>query len=108
MTLTPVTKKSKFFTKKVYQLVSKIPEGKVTTYGYLAKLVNINPRQVGHILHLNPDPQKIHCHRVVSARGGVSNNFAFGGPAKQRQLLIREKVKFKGNKVDLNFCLWSG
>ena len=71
---------------KVYELVQKIPEGKVTTYGQLAARLG-NPglaRAVGNILHRNPDPARYPCHRVVNARGEPAKHFAFGGAEAQK------------------------
>ncbi len=87
---------------KVYKLVSQIPGGSVTTYGQIAKHLQIkSPRLVGKILHQNKDPQHIPCHRVVFADGRLSRAYAFGGYEKQKEKLLREGVLFKGDKVDI-------
>lgn len=52
---------------KIYNLVAKIPKGNVSTYGTLAKIVGINPRTVGYILHQNKDPKNIPCHRIIKS-----------------------------------------
>ena len=81
---------------KVYDFLKTIPKGKVTTYGQIAAHLG-NPklaRVVGNILHNNPDPANIPCHRVVNARGEVAANFAFGGAEAQRKLLEEEGVVF--------------
>lgn len=92
---------------KVYEIVSQIPKGEVMTYGQIAKQIGTSPRVVGNILHKNPDPDKIPCHRVVNARGEVSKNYAFGGKAKQLKKLKAEEVNFFGNRVNLKTCLYS-
>lgn len=81
---------------KVYDFLKTIPKGTVTTYGQIAAHLG-NPklaRVVGNILHNNPDPANIPCHRVVNARGEVAANFAFGGAEAQRKLLEEEGVEF--------------
>ena len=81
---------------KVYDFLKTIPKGTVTTYGQIAAHLG-NPklaRVVGNILHNNPDPASIPCHRVVNARGQVAANFAFGGAEAQRKLLEEEGVVF--------------
>lgn len=81
---------------KVYDFLKTIPKGKVVTYGQIAAHLG-NPklaRVVGNILHNNPDPANIPCHRVVNARGEVAKNFAFGGAEAQRKLLEAEGVMF--------------
>lgn len=88
--------------KKVYSFIRQIPKGRVTTYGIVAKKCGTkSPRLVGRILHKNPDPKNIPCHRVVNFRGALAENFAFGGEKAQRVKLENEGVKFIGNRVDL-------
>ena len=73
----------------IYMVVSRIPHGKVATYGQIARLAG-NPRWsrvVGYALHVNPDPQHIPCYRVVNRFGEVSEAFAFGGENRQIELL---------------------
>ena len=86
---------------KVYEFVKSIPPGKVATYGQIAlHLGNRNfARVVGNILHSNPDPEHIPCHRVVNAQGKLAQSYAFGGVDAQRRLLESEGVVFKSNQV---------
>ena len=53
----------------------------------------------GNILHGNPDPEHIPCHRVVNAQGRLSRAYAFGGIEAQRRLLESEGVVFKNDQV---------
>ena len=86
---------------KVYEFVRNIPRGKVATYGQIAlHLGNRNfARAVGNILHNNPDPEHIPCHRVVNSKGRLSRSYAFGGIEAQRRLLASEGVVFKNEQV---------
>lgn len=85
---------------KVYELVKKIPKGKVSTYGIIAKTLGLKtPRIVGKYLHENKDPKKIPCHRVIFSSGKLSNNYVFGGYGVQKEKLKNEGVVFKKNKV---------
>jgi len=80
---------------EIYQVVRRIPRGKVATYGQIARLAG-NPRWarvVGYALHGNPEPETIPCHRVVNRLGAVSSAFAFGGENMQIALLEGEGVK---------------
>ncbi len=89
---------------KVYTYLKTIPRGKVATYAQIAQyLGNKNlARAVGNILHQNPDPSQFPCHRVVSSKGKLAKNYAFGGDAAQRALLQSEGVTFKDDiTVDL-------
>lgn len=90
--------------KKIYEIVKRIPKGKVATYGQVATLAgNANlARTVGNTLHVNPNPSNIPCHRVVNRKGEVAEFYAFGGPDAQRKLLESEGIVFKENgKIDL-------
>jgi O-6-methylguanine DNA methyltransferase len=92
---------------KVFEVVKKIPKGKVLTYKDVAILSNIsNPRVVGNILHKNPDPVNIPCHRVVNFRGQTASSFAFGGKIEQSERLIQEGVEVTDNVVDLEKSRW--
>ena len=86
---------------KVYEFVKSIPRGKVATYGQIALFLgNRNyARVVGNILHGNPDPEHIPCHRVVNAQGKLSRSYAFGGIDAQRRLLESEGIVFKTDQV---------
>ncbi|MDQ6666706.1 MAG: MGMT family protein [Thermoproteota archaeon] len=79
---------------EVYDLLLKIPAGKVSTYGDLAKALG-NPlasRQVGRILGRNPNPIKVPCHRVVMSDGKLGGYFY--GSDRKRQLLEQEGISF--------------
>ena len=94
---------------KIYDVVKRIPKGKVTTYGYVAILAG-NPRWarvVGYALHNNPSPGVIPCHRVLNREGKTAEAFVFGGGAAQRALLEQEGIVFeKDGTVDLEKYGW--
>ena len=81
------------FTEKVYDVVKKIPKGKVLTYKEVAKKAGNEKasRAVGNILHKNFDPS-IPCHRVIRSDGkfGGYNR----GMESKKELLIKEGVRF--------------
>lgn len=83
------------YKEKVYQLVRRIPKGKVTTYGAIGKKLHMSPRTVGTALHLNPYEGEVPCHRVVNRDGRIAPGFAFGGIGAQRKLLEKEGVRFR-------------
>lgn len=94
---------------RIYQVVQKIPQGKVMTYGQIARIANVaTPRVVGFALHVNPDSDLTPCHRVVFADGSLTPGYAFGGEDVQKEKLEKEGVKFlKNGKVDLSNSLMS-
>lgn len=97
------------FFEEVYDIVKRIPKGKVATYGQIAKMLG-NPRKsivVGWALHGNPEPGIIPCHRVVNREGKLSGAFAFGGMEVQRKLLEDEGVVVnEEGTVDIGKYLW--
>src|ERR687892_1908577 len=81
---------------EVYKMLLKIPAGKVSTYGDIAKALG-HPkaaRLIGRILHENPNPVVIPCHRVVHSNGKIGG-YAHGSE-KKRRLLEEEGIKFCG------------
>ncbi len=87
----------------VYELVKKVPRGKVTTYGDIAKTLGRphSSRVVGYALHGNPDPDGIPCYRVVNRFGAVSKAFAFGGANMQTEMLRADGIEVNDGIVDL-------
>ena len=97
------------FKDQVYSLVKKIPEGKVLTYGEVARILGKprNARQVGWALHQNKEGLGVPCHRVVDRSGRLAPNFAFDGAVEQRRRLLVEGVTFRDEMhVDLGKCLF--
>lgn len=87
------------FDKMVYELVARIPEGKVTTYAELARAAGKPKasRLIGRILNRNPNPIVVPCHRVVKSNSSVGG-YASGSEAKRR-LLEKEGVKISKEKI---------
>ena len=94
------------FRRRVYDVLCRIPRGRVTTYGEIARgLGGVKyARAVGTAVATNPLPLIIPCHRVVPFSFEVGN-YGMGGrePSSggymKRQLLEREGVKFRGRRV---------
>ncbi|PKM87891.1 cysteine methyltransferase [Candidatus Falkowbacteria bacterium HGW-Falkowbacteria-2] len=94
------------FASRVYELTSKVPKGKVTTYGRLAALLDLKKgaQAVGQALHCNPFAPTVPCHRVVRSDGDIGG-FAFGTDSKKK-LLKSEGVEIINNKIDLSiYCV---
>jgi methylated-DNA-protein-cysteine methyltransferase-like protein len=96
------------FFESVYTLVRQIPEGKVTTYGELARALGTkDARRIGHALHANPSGDTTPCHRVVAKDGRLAPGYAFGGAVEQYAKLQEEGVTFLDrHHVDLPKHLW--
>lgn len=104
------------FNMLVWEIVCKIPAGKVATYGQIAALIasppdmdarsylTFSPRWVGGAMAACPEG--VPWHRVINAQGKISLR---AGAERQRQLLESEGVQFDDrDRVDLNRYGWSG
>ena len=94
---------------EIYALVRRIPSGRVTTYGQIARMLG-NPRLsrvVGCAMHTAPDD--VPCHRVVNRFGGLCDCFSPAGRETHRLLLELEGVTFTpAGNVDLAQYMWYG
>ncbi len=92
------------FAERVYRLTSQIPEGRVSTYGEIARKLGKPKagRAVGRILGANPHPIVVPCHRVVSSDGGLHGYSAPGGLKTKSEILTGEGVEVIGGRVDLS------
>lgn len=99
----------KFF-ERVYEMVRQIPEGRVATYGQVARMLGRprGARQVGYAMHASPGMAAgVPCHRVVFKDGSLADGFAFGGSGVQRGMLESEGVTFlPDGRVDMKRCQW--
>ena len=91
------------FDEKVWKLMEKIPKGRVTTYGLVAKKLNTKAyRAVGNACRRNPYAPRVPCHRVVRSDGTVGG---FGGKTsgknvkKKIQMLRKEHVGIIDGRV---------
>ena len=86
------------FKEKIYSKLKKVPKGKVTTYGQLAKAVNSKAyRAVGTAMNKNPYAPLVPCHRVVCSDGTIGG-FATGVANKIR-ILKTESVEVNNKKI---------
>ena len=84
---------------KIYEKLLQVPFGYVTTYGDLAKAINLKNGQriVGQKMKKNPFPVIVPCHRVVKSDGTVGG-YAYGIKIK-KHMLFKEGLKIKNNKI---------
>lgn len=96
------------FRDRVYKLTQKIPKGKVTTYGQIARLAGKPKasRAVGMFMKINSHAPQVPCHRVVGKDGSLTGYFGKGGIKTKKEMLIQEGVRFKNGKVDLLKSQW--
>lgn len=95
----------------IYNVVRKIPHGQVATYGQIADLANLpgRARLVGYALYRVAPDTDIPWHRVINAKGTISESpERFGSDHLQRVLLEAEGIQFdRTGKIRLREYLWN-
>ncbi len=96
------------FFDRVWDVVERIPHGKVTTYGHIAEHLGVKSaaRTVGWALNAAAETG-LPCHRVVNRFGALSGQVHFGGPHIMEDLLRSEGVQFgEDGCVRMDLHLW--
>ncbi|MFC6860028.1 MGMT family protein [Zunongwangia atlantica] len=95
--------KSGFF-ERVYDVAAQIPEGRVTSYGAIAKYLGAakSARMVGWAMNASKNRDDVPAHRVVNRNGILTGKSHFGGSNAMQQLLEAEGVQIHELKI-LNF-----
>lgn len=92
---------------KVYSLLKRVPKGRVTTYGELAKAAHLHPRTIGMLMKNNKYPVNIPCYKVVRSDGSIGGYSGNGGVRKKIELLKKDGINVKNGKIDLKTRLHS-
>ena len=81
----------------IFDVVRQIPPGRVTTYGAIAKVLDLpNARMVGHAMRSEDHTGKpVPAQRVVTASGRLSHDTS----GTRKKLLLKEGVELKGDKI---------
>ncbi len=99
------SKANENFFEKVYSITRLIPQGRVTTYGAIARYLGSarSARMVGWALNscLN-QTEWVPAHRVVNRNGRLTGKIHFPGMNTMRELLESEGVEIDGDAV-VNF-----
>lgn len=93
----------KDFFDSVYKVVRLIPKGRVTSYGAIAKYLGApgSSRIVGYAMNAaHTQKPKVPAHRVVNRNGELTGKHHFETPYQMQELLEKEKVKVKNDKVE--------
>ncbi len=96
------------FTKKVIEIIQAIPEGRIMTYGQIARLAGSprGARQVVRILHSMSRAYELPWHRVVNAKGEIAIKDD-EGRFTQVALLKSEGVEVRENeRIDVEKYRW--
>ncbi|MEK9602913.1 MAG: MGMT family protein [Flavobacteriaceae bacterium] len=93
----------------VYQVVKKIPEGRVTTYGAIANYLGHpqSARMVGYAMNAAHNQPDVPAHRVVNRVGLLTGKHHFAGSKLMEQLLESEGVRVKNDQIiDFQALFW--
>lgn len=90
------------------KILKKIPKGKVTTYGAIAKVCGTSPRAVGSLMRCNQNPKEYPCYKVVKNTGEIGG---YDGSEKKKikkkiLLLKKDGIEIRNGKVDLKKIMY--
>ena len=97
--------KERNFFEDVFEVVRLIPKGRVTNYGSIAKYLGsgLSSRMVGWAMNASHQATpKVPAQRVVNRNGMLTGKFHFQTPTTMQELLEKEGVQVKNDKV-VNF-----
>lgn len=108
--VTPSGAKDVNFFEMVFDVARQVPKGRVTSYGAIAAAIGARgwARQVGWAMHAAGSAKpKVPAHRVVNSSGVLSGKHHFNPPGKMEELLKKEGIKVKNDKiVDFKKLFW--
>ena len=100
--LNPSGKKDENFFELVYEVARQIPKRRVTSYGSIAAWLGtkLSARMVGWAMNgAHRVRPKVPAHRVVNRNGMLTGKHHFTPPGKMEELLKKEGIKVKDDKV---------
>jgi methylated-DNA-protein-cysteine methyltransferase-like protein len=102
------TQESAGYRERVFELVRRIPEGHVMTYGQIAEILGegYTPRTVGFVMH-SANEETTPWHRVINSQGACSTGRVVVPPDKQQRMLEAEGILFDARaRCDLRRYRW--
>ncbi len=99
----------KTFFERVYEIVRKIPYGRVTSYGAIARIIGSpqSSRMVGYAMNAAHSLEDVPAHRVVNTNGLLTGKHHFQGTHLMQQLLESEGIKVTDDKIaDFKNVFW--
>lgn len=96
-----LSEKNKDFFQNVFDVVRLIPEGRVTSYGAIAKYLGSprSSRMVGWAMNASHKEAGIPAHRVVNRNGLLTGKVHFNPPEAMEQRLQAEGIVVKDDKI---------
>ncbi len=108
--LNPSGKKEENFFELVFEVARQIPKGRVTSYGAIASCLGtkLSARMVGWAMNgAHRVRPRVPAHRVVNRNGMLTGKHHFTPPGKMEELLKKEGIKVKDDKVvDFKELFW--
>lgn len=105
-----LSEKNKHFFRDVYEVVKLIPEGRVTSYGAVAKYLGAarSSRMVGWAMNAcHQHHEYVPAHRVVNRNGLLTGKHHFNPPSYMEEALAKEGVQVVDDKVqDFKAIYW--
>ncbi len=109
--INPSGKTDNTFFEQVYEITRQIPKGRITSYGAIAKCIGSgkSARLVGWAMSVSSKAiPKVPAHRVVNSSGVLTGKLAFKTPTYMEELLEKEGVPVKNDKViDFKKLFWN-
>lgn len=92
--------KTNFF-EKVHAIARQIPEGRITSYGAIAKCIGSpqSARMVGWAMNASHNQEDVPAHRVVNRKGLLTGKHHFEGTNLMQQLLENEGIVVIENQI---------
>ena len=103
-------KEKENFFERVYKVAQKIPYGRVTSYGAIAKYLGAerSARMVGWAMNAYHNNEDVPAHRVVNRKGLLTGKVYFDGTNLMQQLLENEGIVVKNNQIiDFEKHFWN-
>lgn len=82
-------------------LLAKIPKGKVSTYGSLARKLKIHPRYAGRLLSRNTDGVRYPCYKIIRSDGSLGGYTSKHGVRDKIRKLRKDGIEIRKNRIDL-------
>jgi methylated-DNA-protein-cysteine methyltransferase-like protein len=96
------------YRERVYEIVRRIPSGRVMTYGQIAEMLGegYTARTVGYVMHA-ADEERVPWQRVINSQGACSTGRVILPPDKQQRMLEAEGIEFNARgRCDLGRYRW--
>jgi len=92
------------FYKDVYDIVKKVPSGKVISYGQIARILGRprSAREVGRAMRICPEPENIPWQRVVMADGAITGGMF--ADMRKGMLEAEDVVFLPDGRVNMELC----